>query len=438
MANKVAEKTPGLKFAEQQLLRHGWERGKGLGKEENGITEAIKVKIKCDKGGMGHKEGEQFTFHWWDHVFNKASTSLAVESAEDGVRVKKVAEKEGAEGLVSNKKPCKAALSKAKLYGHFVKSATLMSGQEHAEKKASSSEDSSSSDEDQRLDLSTTCRLSDEDLIKACGGRTAHKGARHGLRMSAKLARLEQQEKEFLEKYGKNRKPADSPGKMASCSAVPGWDKEEDQEEGEEMEGKLEKTKKKKKRSKESLEEAVAESVNNTVVNKKKRRKKHSKEMCDSPALGEPSDERGHVHPAKKKCSGKEKMTVCNEGTGSSKNGVTLYASKDYKDEDAFIGVLEDDGAGQEEKVEQCLGGLDEEQFAEAAVPDEDSICQTKKKKKKKNITSDVTEQMQDEEIPDQQSARKKGRSREEEGAEDETAAVRRSKKKKKAKEVGH
>ncbi|XP_048880624.1 G patch domain-containing protein 4 isoform X4 [Brienomyrus brachyistius] len=401
MANKVAEKTPGLKFAEQQLLRHGWERGKGLGKEENGITEAIKVKIKCDKGGMGHKEGEQFTFHWWDHVFNKASTSLAVESAEDGVRVKKVAEKEGAEGLVSNKKPCKAALSKAKLYGHFVKSATLMSGQEHAEKKASSSEDSSSSDEDQRLDLSTTCRLSDEDLIKACGGRTAHKGARHGLRMSAKLARLEQQEKEFLEKYGKNRKPADSPGKMASCSAVPGWDKEEDQEEGEEMEGKLEKTKKKKKRSKESLEEAVAESVNNTVVNKKKRRKKHSKEMCDSPALGEPSDERGHVHPAKKKCSG----------------------------------VLGDDGAGQEEKVEQCLGGLDEEQFAEAAVPDEDSICQTKKKKK--NITSDVTEQMQDEEIPDQQSARKKGRSRGEEGAEDETAAVRRSKKKKKAKEVG-
>lgn len=29
---------------------------------------------------VGHKEGEQFTFHWWDHVFNKASSSLQVES----------------------------------------------------------------------------------------------------------------------------------------------------------------------------------------------------------------------------------------------------------------------------------------------------------------------------------------------------------------------
>uniref|UniRef100_A0A3Q4BP19 G patch domain-containing protein 4 n=1 Tax=Mola mola TaxID=94237 RepID=A0A3Q4BP19_MOLML len=73
-------KSRGLKFAEQQLLRHGWEQGKGLGRAENGISEAIKVKVKCDKGGVGHKEGEQFTFHWWDHVFNKASSNLQVES----------------------------------------------------------------------------------------------------------------------------------------------------------------------------------------------------------------------------------------------------------------------------------------------------------------------------------------------------------------------
>lgn len=56
--------------------------GKGLGRQENGISEAIKVKVKCDKGGVGHRQGEQFTFHWWDHVFNKASSSLEVESGE--------------------------------------------------------------------------------------------------------------------------------------------------------------------------------------------------------------------------------------------------------------------------------------------------------------------------------------------------------------------
>uniref|UniRef100_A0A674CWZ9 G patch domain-containing protein 4 n=1 Tax=Salmo trutta TaxID=8032 RepID=A0A674CWZ9_SALTR len=69
MAETVQERSRGLKFAKQQLLRHGWEQGKGLGRQENGICEAIIVNV-------------QFTFHWWDHVFNKASSSLEVESGE--------------------------------------------------------------------------------------------------------------------------------------------------------------------------------------------------------------------------------------------------------------------------------------------------------------------------------------------------------------------
>lgn len=208
MAEVVPEKSRGLKFAEQQLLRHGWEHGKGLGRKENGISEAIKIKVKCDKGGVGHKEGEQFTFHWWDHVFNKASSNLQVESDQNGIQLKKMVEDE--DEMISNKKPRKAALAKAKLYGRFVKSTTLLSGQEQADPKASSSDDSSSSDEedDQKLDLSSTTKLSDADLIRACGGRTAHKGARHGVTMSAKLARLEQQEAEFMAKYGKKSQPA--------------------------------------------------------------------------------------------------------------------------------------------------------------------------------------------------------------------------------------
>lgn len=76
MADIVQKKSRGLKFAEQQLLRHGWEQGKihscaltynsvtlelnffilqtgkGLGRDENGISEAIKVKVKCNKGGV--------------------------------------------------------------------------------------------------------------------------------------------------------------------------------------------------------------------------------------------------------------------------------------------------------------------------------------------------------------------------------------------------
>ncbi|NXE14717.1 GPTC4 protein, partial [Lophotis ruficrista] len=48
---------------------------------------------------------------------------------------------------------------------------------------------------------SVSRRLTDEELMRACGGRTAHKGARHGMTMSAKLARLEEQERAFLATY---------------------------------------------------------------------------------------------------------------------------------------------------------------------------------------------------------------------------------------------
>ncbi|XP_016144686.1 G patch domain-containing protein 4-like isoform X1 [Sinocyclocheilus grahami] len=179
MAEMVQEKSAGLKFPEEQLLRHGWEKGKGLGRSENGISEAIKVQIKCDKRGMGDKEGEQFTFHWWDHVFNRASFSLVVETGQ---------------------------------------SATLLSGEEQPEKTSDSDDSSSTSeDEDQKLDLSSTTKLSDTDLLKACGGRTAHKGARHGLTMSAKLARLEQQEQEFMNKYGKKNHTAETSTSNTDC-----------------------------------------------------------------------------------------------------------------------------------------------------------------------------------------------------------------------------
>ncbi|RXN30354.1 G patch domain-containing 4-like protein [Labeo rohita] len=195
------------------LLRHGWEKGKGLGRSENGITEAIKVQIKSDKKGMGHKEGEQFSFHWWDHVFNKATSNLVVESGQNGVEVKKSDDTN--DDLISNKKPRKAQQSKSKLYGFFVKSATLLSGEK--QEKTSDSDDSSSEDEDQKLDLSSSTKLSDTDLLKACGGRTAHKGARHGLTMSAKLARLEQQEQEFINKYGKKNHTAKASTSNTDC-----------------------------------------------------------------------------------------------------------------------------------------------------------------------------------------------------------------------------
>ncbi|XP_059196228.1 G patch domain-containing protein 4 [Centropristis striata] len=285
MAEIAPEKSRGLRFAEQQLLRHGWEQGKGLGRSENGISEAIKVKVKCDKGGVGHKEGDQFTFHWWDHVFNKASSSLQVETDQNGIQLKKTVEEDEDDGMISNKKPRKAALAKAKLYGCFVKSATLLSGQEQPEPKASSSDESSSSsddEDDQKLDLSSTTKLSDADLMKACGGRTAHKGARHGLTMSAKLARLEQQEAEFMAKYGKKSQPASSPPVCVAPTPQTPQSADRTAESQEETAKDSQRKKMKKKSSTGSAHElngdVVSESPGADVKPKKKKKKKKASE----------------------------------------------------------------------------------------------------------------------------------------------------------------
>ncbi|NXK20269.1 GPTC4 protein, partial [Arenaria interpres] len=170
--------------------------GQGLGKREDGIAEAIRVKVKCDTAGVGHDAAEPFSFHWWDHVFNKAAANIAVEAGQDGVSMKTLSE----QGLeISNKKPRKAGSTDSMLYGRFVKSATLTARGEESTKLPPASESSEEEEEEEKLDLSSARRrLTDEELMRACGGRTAHKGARHGLTMSAKLARLEEQERAFL------------------------------------------------------------------------------------------------------------------------------------------------------------------------------------------------------------------------------------------------
>merc|ERR1712126_469099 len=50
-------------------------------------------------------------------------------------------------------------------------------------------------------DLSKMKELTDDELVAACGGRTAHKGSRHGHKMTAKLDRIAEAEREYMEKY---------------------------------------------------------------------------------------------------------------------------------------------------------------------------------------------------------------------------------------------
>ena len=56
--------------------------GKGLGRNESGITDAIRPKLKFDTQGVGHNASEQFTYHWWEQAFNNAASNIQVASSE--------------------------------------------------------------------------------------------------------------------------------------------------------------------------------------------------------------------------------------------------------------------------------------------------------------------------------------------------------------------
>ncbi|XP_043858922.1 G patch domain-containing protein 4 [Dromiciops gliroides] len=238
----------GMQFAEEQLHKHGWIQGKGLGKKEDGIVQAIKVKLKQDNAGVGHDPSKEFTDHWWSQLFNKTAASLVVETGKDGVKMKTQAKD-------TSKQKRTGSSKSSLLYGHFIKSATLTSGGEKAEKQSEQN-----SEDEAPLPAKI---LTDEELIRACEGRTAHKGARHGLTMKAKLARLEEQERAFLAQYkGQNTGVPDSP-----AEDIP--------------------QKKKKKKKKKSQEEASAadrsdEHMETTEQpdenNRKKKKKKKNRE----------------------------------------------------------------------------------------------------------------------------------------------------------------
>ncbi|OCT69236.1 G patch domain-containing protein 4 isoform X1 [Xenopus laevis] len=320
MSASSVKKSQGMKFAEEQMHKHGWKEGKGLGRRENGICEAIKVKVKCDHAGVGHNSAEQFTFHWWDHVFNKTASSISVEADQDGVTVNRVKDEDAP---VTNKKPRKALSNKNMLYGRFVKSATLLSGGEQPVKEPSSSESSDSSgDEDEKLDLSSATKLTDEDLKKVCGGRTAHKGARHGLTMSAKLSRLEEQEREFLAKYGKKeQKNKERDEKLERTQGLPGMNiQQKYSEEGIETNISHESSqhKKKKKKRKRADSERKEESQENgheeeqmppseQEVKSSKKSKKKQREESPSTQEEQPTESSDFSMKPKKKKKKKNK-----------------------------------------------------------------------------------------------------------------------------------
>jgi len=281
----------GSQFARVHMESKGWEAGDGLGKHKQGITDAIKPKLKFDQTGIGHNKADEFEFHWWDHVFNKAAKSVKVDTSEGDVKVEFDIDKAELTTKKLRKKAHKSMQKQMKqqLYSNFVKAGTLSGGL--FEKEGNDSEYV------EEKDMSKIKTLSDDDLVKACGGRTAHKGGRHGIKMNAKLARIEQAEKEFLEKFAAKSAPLEIKPKKRKRSK----ESVEDEGGGSEKENEIklpavdssiaevpEVVKKKKKKKKERDLQIEADNVSitdfgvePTVLSKVKKKKRHKdKDSC--------------------------------------------------------------------------------------------------------------------------------------------------------------
>nr|XP_021195427.2 G patch domain-containing protein 4 [Helicoverpa armigera] len=178
-----------MDFARRQLEKYGWADGKGLGKHENGISEALKPKLKRSVAGVGHDAAAEFNEHWWTTLYDKAAANVEVKE-KDGV-TKKIKTKDEQEFVITNStwklnKKQKDTDNEEQYSDYFVRTAVLTNGASNVERVRESD-----SEDDEKKDV---FKMTDEELFAKCEGRTAHKGARHGLRATGKLARIAQQE----------------------------------------------------------------------------------------------------------------------------------------------------------------------------------------------------------------------------------------------------
>merc|ERR1712080_814209 len=114
---------------------------------------------------------------WWNSVYNKAVRNITID---DDQKLK-----------VKEKKTSKKR--KNDNYSGFIQSGVLDNGVVRETGRADD-------------DLGTFVVSDDEALFAACEGRTAHKAARHGNKLSGKLARIEEQERLLLEETSKKHK----------------------------------------------------------------------------------------------------------------------------------------------------------------------------------------------------------------------------------------
>ena len=91
-------------FAKAMMEKMGWEEGKGLGKNEDGITESIKVKKMEQNAGIGAAEASlaEITDEWWRGAFDDGMKKVKDKKSSKKNK-KKVKDKDKPEKVKSSK-----------------------------------------------------------------------------------------------------------------------------------------------------------------------------------------------------------------------------------------------------------------------------------------------------------------------------------------------
>jgi hypothetical protein len=73
---------------EEYMKKLGWEAGKGLGKDLQGMEDPIRAVKKDGNSGLGGKGYDIQDFAFWDNIYAKASNNIQIQSTENGVMIK--------------------------------------------------------------------------------------------------------------------------------------------------------------------------------------------------------------------------------------------------------------------------------------------------------------------------------------------------------------
>ncbi|GFO30656.1 G patch domain-containing protein 4 [Plakobranchus ocellatus] len=259
-------------FAKRQMKKHGWKEGSGLGKEEDGRSEPIKVSLKMDKAGVGHDPGKEFTDHWWLRVFNEAAQKIG--NKDEGISKQAKSKEEKAK--------TKKEEQRKKFYNGFVQSTVLTNGVEEKNINA----DSSSEDEKEESNNVSIPTL--DDIHKFCGGATGHKAARFGIKMEGKIKRVTHQETQFEEKSKASDLNDNISDSVDDNSLLNPAKKKKKKKKKENGELRFEETKDISKRKMEEFSQSeIEEMPSKSKKHKKKKKSKEEKNVCETESVSE-------------------------------------------------------------------------------------------------------------------------------------------------------